>query len=96
MLHLNLYQFTHARACSRQISHHKVPFPIPVAFQAILQKFIVCVADDILQKVFLLNLYWCESQFLFLDKIKILIDRLYAQIYGFGLLGFNQIALERQ
>ena len=96
MLDLYLYQLTHSCACCRQISHHKVPFPVPIAFQAVLQEFVVRVADDILQKVFLLNLYRCKPQFFFLDKVEILIDRLYAQINSFGLVGFDQIALERQ
>ena len=93
MLDLNLDQFADARAGGSQISHDEIPFHVAILFQLTLQKLVVGVADNVLQKVLLLHLDCFQLHLTFVQKRQILVHPLNAQVDGLGLEMLHQIAL---
>ena len=55
MFDLNLYQFAYSGTGGSQIPDNKIPFHVSVFLQLLFQKFIISIADNIFQKIFLLD-----------------------------------------
>ena len=64
-----------------------------VLFELRLEEFIVGVADDIFEKVLLLNLHKTHFEFLLLDKLQILVDGLKSEIHSLRFVVFHKIPL---
>jgi hypothetical protein len=93
MLCFDVKQFADTSTGSRHEPYDKIPLIITVSFQALFKKLVVCIADYILQKVFLLYFDELYLQFLLFRKFKILVDTLQSKIYCLWFEVLNQIPL---
>ena len=63
-----------------------------VSFQSGFEELIISVTDYVFEKVFLLHFYEAHFEFLFSDKLQILVDGLKPQVDGLRFVVFHKIA----
>ena len=93
MFNFDLDQLADTRSGCSKVSDHKIPGKITVFFELIFQKIVICIADHIFQKVFLLNLYRLQTKPFFFQHLKKFVNSLYPQIYSFGFIVLQQKSL---
>ena len=81
MLDFDLDQFADSCSGGRKESEHKIPKQFIVPLQAGLEIFVVGLADDILQKRFLLDPDKRLLPFFLTDALQIAVDGPKAQVY---------------
>lgn len=88
-----LKQFTDTRTCRSHKPDHEIPFRETVLFQFRFQELVISIADDILQKVLLLNFDEFEFQPVLVDELKILVDSLQPKVHCLWLEVFHKKSL---
>ena len=69
VFHLDLYELAYSCAGSGQKAYYKIPEQLVIPFEAGFEILIICFADDILQKGFLLHSYKRHFPALFADTL---------------------------
>lgn len=90
VFHLDLYELTNPCAGSGQEAYYKVPEQLVIPLETVFEILIICFADDIFQKGFLLHSYKRHFPALFADALQVAVDCPQAQIDGLGLVVLNQ------
>ena len=92
MFNFDLDKFTDTGTGCSQIPDHKVPFRVTILFELLLQEVVIGIADHVLKKVLLLNLYSFQLQLVFSQISQVLVDGLNAKIYCLGFVKLHQIS----
>lgn len=76
VFYLDLQKFRNAGACSAKVAHDKVPVRASIGLELAAEEAVIRIADDILQKVLLLNLDELHFQSRLLDEVEVTIQGL--------------------
>lgn len=90
VFHLDLYELTDPCACCGQKAYYKIPEQLVIPFEAGFEILIVGLADDILQKGFLLHSHKRHFPALFADALQVAVDCPQTQIDGLGFVALYQ------
>ena len=90
MLCLDLNQFANPCAGGREKADHKIPKQFTIPFQAGLEIFVVGLADDILQKRFLLHPDKGLFPLSLADSLQVAVDGQETQVYGLRFVAVDQ------
>ena len=90
VFNLDFQQFLDAVSRGAKVAHHEVPVEALLGFQLPAEEAVIRVADDVLQKVLLLNLDELHLEIRLLHEVEIAIQGLQAQIHGLRLVVLNQ------
>ena len=74
VFHLDLYELTDPCACCGQKAYYKIPEQLVIPFEAGFEILIICFADDIFQKGFLLHSHKRHFPALFADALQVAVD----------------------
>ena len=64
-----------------------------IRFELPFEELVIGIADDVLEKIFLLDFYELHFELIFPDKLKILVDALKPQVYSLRLEMLHEKAL---
>lgn len=95
VFHLNLYELTDSCAGCSQEAYYKVPEQLVIPLEAVFEILIICFADDIFQKGFLLHSYKRHFPAFFADALQVAVDCPQTQIDGLWLVVLDQPHLIR-
>ena len=93
VFNLDLQQFRNARTSRTQIAHYEIPVEPLLGFQLPAEEAVIRVADDVLQKVLLLNLDELHLQIRLLHEVKVAIQGLQPQVDGLCLVVLHKPSL---
>jgi len=95
VFHLDLYELADPCAGCRQKAYYKIPEQLVIPLEAVFEILIICFADDIFQKGFLLHSYKRHFPAFFADALQVAVDCPQTQIDGLWLVVLDQPHLIR-
>ena len=96
VLHLDLKKFRDAGSSRAQITHDEIPVKAIFGFQFATEKPVICITDDILKEILLLDFDESHFEIRLFDEVEISIQRLKPQVYGLRFVVLNQPSFIRQ
>ena len=87
---LNLDQFADSGSGGSKEADHEIPEHFIILFQTRFEVFVVCFADYIFQKSFLLNTDKWKLPFVFADTLQVTVHGTKSEIYRLGLVILDQ------
>lgn len=91
----DLYELADPCAGCRQKAYYKIPEQLVIPLEAVFEILIICFADDIFQKGFLLHSYKRHFPAFFADALQVAVDCPQTQINGLWLVVLDQPHLIR-